>query len=495
MPHAILEGLMVLLQPTMIAYMLLGIIVGIVFGIIPGLSGLVLLAILIPFTWGMEPKLAMAFLIAGYSICYTGGSITAILVNIPGTGSNAATLLDGFPMAQKGLAGRALGAALGASAFGGIFGGLLLAILAPAVRPIVMSFRAPECFFLIVMGLSFISALGRGSMSKALLAGLLGLIVSFIGYDSGTGVPRFSFGIVYLFDGIKIIPCAQGIFAIPEMMALMYKGGAIVKAGIKVDAPMKDMFEGLKDVFRNWALFLRSAAIGTFVGIIPGVGADVAVWVAYGHAKMISKNPDRFGTGIVEGVIAPESANNAKEGGGFLPTLALGVPGSAGMAILLGAFLIAGIQPGPTFLRDNMSLVFTMIGALIISNLLGTFICMVASAKLVKITQLRSQYLAPFVLCLTCIGAFCGRYSLVDVFLMFGFGMLGWAMRELGYSRPSFFLGFILGGLAERYFNISIGTYGWKFFYTPIAMSVIALTLFGLAFQPLRSFIERGKIK
>jgi len=491
MLDSILQGLLVLVQPQVVMYMLVAILIGLVMGIMPGLAGLTLLAILIPFTWGMDPYLALAFLMAAYAVCYTGGSITAILLNIPGTGPNAATLLDGFPMAQQGKAGRALGAALTSSALGGLIGGVFLALLIPVVMPILMAFGSPECFFLIVMGLSFIAALGRGSMNKAFIASLLGLIVSFVGYHAGTAFPRFTFGITYLLDGVKIVPCALAMFAVPEIIALMYRGGTIVKAGVQVSAPKADLWQGAKDVFRHWWLFLRSSIIGTFVGVVPGVGGDVAVWVAYGHAKQTSKHPEEFGTGCIEGVIAPESCNNAKEGGGLLPTLALGIPGSSAMAILLGAFLIQGIQPGPSFLNEHLDLAFTIIGALIFANLIGAGISMLAATQLVKITLVRSQFLAPVVLCILVLGAFCARNSFFDVFLMFALAILGWIMREQGYSRPAFFLGFVLGGLAEGYFNVSLGAFGWTFFLAPIPLTLIAVTVLGVFFQPIRSFLSQ----
>jgi len=487
------QGLLVLLQPGMLLYILVAVLLGIVFGLLPGLAGMTLMAIFIPFTWGMDPYRALAFLTAGYAVACTAGSITAILMNVPGTGPNSATLLDGFPMTQQGRAGRALGAALTASGLGGLEGGIVLALLVPVVVPIVMAFGSAESFFLIVMGLSFIAVLGHGSKTKGVISGLLGLLLSFVGYHAGTGFARFAFNTSYLLDGVKIIPCTLAIFAVPEMMALMISGGTIVKKGFEVRAPAADVWEGVKDVFRNWWLFLRSSAIGTFVGIVPGVGGDVAVWVAYGHAKTTSKHPETFGKGNVEGVIAPESANNGKEGGAMLPTLALGIPGSGAMAVLLGAFMILGIQPGPTFLQEHLDIAFTIVGVLIFANLLGAAICMLIAPTLVKLTLVRAQLIAPFILCIIALGSFSYRNSVTDVFVMFALSVFGWGMRQLGYSRPAFFLGYVLGGLAERYFTISMSAYGWKFFLTPISLLLIAITAFGVGFQPLMAYLKNRK--
>jgi len=490
MIDSMVQGLLVVFQPGMMLYIFFAVLGGIVFGLMPGLSGLTFMAIFIPFTWGMDPYRAIAVLTAAYAVSCTAGSITSILVGVPGTGPNAATLLDGFPMTQQGKAGRALGASLTASGLGGLEGSIVLALLIPVVMPIVLAFGSPESFFLIVMGLSFIAVLGRGSKAKGVISALLGLLFSFVGYHAGTGVPRYIFGSTYLLDGIKIIPCALAMFGVPETFALMISGGTIVKEGMQIRAPASDIWEGAKDVFRHWWLHLRSSWLGTFVGIVPGVGGDIAVWVAYGHAKATSRHPETFGTGNIEGVIAPESANNGKEGGAMLPTLALGIPGSAGMAVLLGAFLIQGIQPGPTFLRDHLDMAFTIVGVLIFANLLGAAICILIAPTLIKVTRVRGHLLAPFLLCIMTLGTYCYRNSLFDVYLLLGLSFLGWTMRQLGYSRPSFFLGFILGGLAERYFSLSLSAYGWKFFLTPISLIIIFITILSVTLQPMIEYIK-----
>jgi TctA family transporter len=493
MLDSMLTGLAVLIEPAMMLYVLVAILLGLVFGILPGLQGMTLMAIFIPFTWGMDPILALGLLTAGWSVANNGGSITAILLNVPGTGTNAATLVDGFPMAQQGKAGRALGAALTASALGGLEGGLVLALLVPVVVPLVIAFGSPESFFLIVMGLNLIAVLGGESKIKGLISGLLGLLLAFVGYYAGSGFARYTFGTTYLLDGIKIIPCILGIFALPEMMALMLSGGTIVSNARQIVTPAADIWEGVKDVFRHWWLFLRCSAIGTLIGIVPGTGGSVAVWVAYGYAKATSKNSDTYGTGNVEGVIAPESANNAKEGGAMLTTLALGIPGSPAMAVLMGGFLILGLQPGPAFLVEHLDIAFSMVGVLIIANILGAGICILAAPLLVKVTRVPGQILAPFVLCIISLGAFSYRNSISDVMLMFALSIFGWAMKQFGYSRPAFFLGFILGGLAERYFGISIKSFGWTFFLTPISLVIIGLTILGVFYQPLMQYLKRGR--
>ncbi len=324
-------------EPGLWLFMTIGVIIGLILGIIPGIGGLIGMALFLPFVFAMSPVQALPLMVALSAVSYTGGSITAILVNIPGMDTNAATLIDGFPMSQKGEAGRALGAALVSSGLGGLATVFLALAMTPLVLPMVLAIRSADMVFIILMGIVFIAVLGRGSMVKGLISGGLGLVVSFIGLQVVTGAPRFTFDMVYLFDGIGLIPIVLGLFAVPEAIVFSARGGTMAPTGVVIKG-MADVWEGAKDVFRHWGLWLRSTIVGYIIGIIPGVGATTATFIAYGQAKQTSKHPERFGTGIVEGVIAPESANNAKEAGSLLTTLALGIPGSAGMAILLGAF-------------------------------------------------------------------------------------------------------------------------------------------------------------
>ena len=491
---SIIKGVSALFQPMIMLTMFLAVIVGLIFGILPGVSGMTFMALMIPFTFGMDPFLAFVLLVSGYAVSSTGGSIASILINVPGDGPSAATLLDGFPMTQQGKAGRALGAMFTASGLGGVEGTVVLALLIPVVIPIVMAFGSPECFFLIVMGLSFIVSLGNEAKAKGAIAALLGLLVAFVGYHDATAFPRYTFGTAYLLDGIEIVPCALAIFAVPEAMSIMISGSAIVKQGTVRRSASADLWEGTKDVFRHWGLHIRCVILGVIVGIVPGVGGHVASWVGYGHAKTTSKHPETFGHGNVEGIIGPESAMNGKEGGAMLPTLALGIPGSSGMAVLLGAFLIQGIQPGPTFLRDHLDLAWTITGTLVLANVLGMLICFLAAPTLIKVTRVRGHLLAPFLVCLMALGAYSSRNSLEDVFLTFGLAFLAWAMRQLGYSRPVFFVGYVLGGLAERYFGISVMAHGWKFFLTPISLIIIAVTIVSVSIEPLIKYRKRRKI-
>ena len=487
-----ISGMLSIFHMNTLPYIFLGLPVGLIFGLLPGLSGVTTLAILMPFIYGMDPFTAMAFLLGAHSVCNNGGTVTAVLLNIPGDTSNAATMLDGYPMTQKGLAGRALGNALSASAFGGLFGGIVLVALIFVIRPLVMAIGLPEYFFLIVLGLCFIAVLGSDSPVKGFISGAIGITLSFFGTAILTGEPRYTFGSIRLLEGFNIVPIGLGVFAMPEVVDLVTGRETIAKVG-KANISWDQMWEGTKDVFRHFKLFLLSSGIGTFIGIVPGVGGNVAPWVAYGVAKQISRNPEKFGTGCVEGVIAPEASNNGKEGGALLTTLALGIPGSAGMALLLGAFLLVGLDPGPMFLKDHLDLAFSMASTIIFANFLGTAVMMLASKKLSAISFVRGSILGPLIIVVIVFGAFCANNSLMDVLFCFMFGVLGVVMRAYNYNRAALFLGFVLGVMAENYFGLALSTYGPFFFLRPLSLAIIATTLLVLFYNRVRIALSGKK--
>ncbi len=495
MIEQMISGLLSIFHPNILAYILLGLPIGLIFGLLPGLSGVTTLAVLMPFIYGMEPFTAMAFLLGAHSVCNNGGTVTAVLLNIPGTTSNAATMLDGYPMTEKGLAGRALGNALAASAFGGLFGGLVLIVLIFVVRPLVMAFGLPEYFFLILLGLCFIAVLGSDSPVKGFISGAIGIFLSFVGISTLTGDPRFTFGSLQLIDGFQIVPIGLGVFAIPEVVDLLTQKSETIAKVDKATVSPGQMWEGTKDVFRHIKLFMLSSGIGTFIGIVPGVGGDVAPWVAYGIAKQTSRNPEKFGTGCVEGVIAPESSNNGKEGGALLTTLALGIPGSAGMALLLGAFLIVGLDPGPMFLKDHLALAFSMASTVIFANFVGSAVMMVVSKKLSAVSFIPGNVLGPVILAVVVFGAFCAKNNLMDIVFCFMFGALGVVMKAYHYNRAALFLGFVLGVMAEKYFGLSIATYGALFFLRPISLAIIATTVVVLFYNKFRLALSGKKYK
>ncbi|MFC1980601.1 tripartite tricarboxylate transporter permease, partial [Chloroflexota bacterium] len=430
-------------------------------------------------------------MVAMSAVGYTGGSITTIMLNIPGD-ANAATVIDGFPMTQKGEGGRAVGAALASSGLGGLATVFIALAMVPLVLPLVMAVRAADMVFIILLGITFISVLGRGSMVKGLLSGMLGLLVSLIGYQIITAVPRFTFGMVYLYDGIALIPVTMGLFALPEAVALAAKGGTIAQAGTAIKG-MKEVLEGVRDVFRHWGLWLRSTIIGYIAGVIPGVGAMTAMFIAYGQAKATSKHPELFGTGIIEGVIAPESANNAKESGALLTTLALGIPGSAAMAILLGAFLMVGLIPGPEMMTMHLDLSLSLLMVIIIANAVAAVICLFAAPYVAKIAFVPGRFVVPLVVVLVLTGTFMFRQDFADVGMTLIWSVLGLAMRQFGYNRPALFLGFILGILFEKYLFLASGLGGPLFFMRPISLTLIVIIIAVIIYGPISSLFKRNK--
>ncbi|HEX2256643.1 MAG TPA: tripartite tricarboxylate transporter permease [Afifellaceae bacterium] len=481
--EAMLSAFGAVAQPGVIWAVASALPVGLLFGLLPGLSGLTALAVLIPFVYGMDGLQGLAFLLTAHAVVYTGGSVTAILLGIPGSPPNAATIIDGVPMRNKGLAGMAVGAAVTASAVGGLIGAAVLFVLLPVLRPVVMAFGPAETFVLAMMGLTFLAAVGTGSAAKGLFAGAVGIFLSFVGYEPVTGVPRYWFGSEYLLDGLRIIPVALGIFAIPELLALAAGRSLAREQG---PLPGRQMWDGAKAVFRHFGLSVRSAGIGAVIGIIPGVGGETSPFVAYAAAKQGDPHPERFGTGVVEGVIAPESANNAKEGGALVPTLAFGVPGSAGMALLLGAFLVLGLQPGPEFLRVHLDMGMALVLVLAIANVFAAAAMLLLTPLLARVVTVPPAVLVPVLLALVTLGAYSVANDMRDVVATFAFGALGVAFVHFGLNRATFLLGFVLGPLVERYLTISLNIFGPSFLLRPIVLALIALTVLGLAAPRLR---------
>jgi TctA family transporter len=448
-------------SPAVIGAMLLGLPLGLVIGLLPGLSGITALAFLIPFTFGMDPMVGLGFLLAAYAAVSQGGSMTAIVIGVPGEVPNAATVIDGYEMAKRGRAGEAIGAALMASALGGLFGCALLMILLPLLQPIILSFASPENFFLSLVGIAFIAVLSSGSPVKGLIAGTLGIFMSMFGYSPTDGVPRFWLGIDYMLDGFRLVPLAMGLFAVPEILALMTSGKTIAVGGSMEPVSFRQALNGALSVFRHLGVFFRSTA----------------TFVAYAAAKQTSANPESFGTGRIEGVIAPESASNAKEGGALVPTLALGIPGSAAMALLLGAFIVVGLQPGPEFLVKHMDIAFGLAMILAFGNVASSGLMFALSKSMVYVTRIPGHVLAPILLVLVAIGTYSSENNVNDVLFVFIFGILGVAMLRLGYNRPALLLGFVLGETIERYYQVSMNAYGATFFMRPISIAIIVMAL------------------
>lgn len=497
MLEAFIQGVLNYTHPMEFGSLFLGTCIGISIGLIPAVGGMVAMALLLPVVFEMERVAGISMLLAISAVSTTGGSITAILMNIPGTGPSVATLLDGFPMTKKGESGRAFGALLGSATIGGVLGVGMALVMIPIVRPIIMGFGNPEMFFLILMGISFLAVLSQGSNVKGLLSGFIGIFFGLVGYQHSTGVDRFAFDNTFLLEGLRLVPVVLGLFAGVELLSLAVSGMPILSAQSYRSRKelRQQVWKGVRDVFHHKLLWLQSCVIGYIIGLIPGIGGDTAVFVSYSQAKQTSKYPEKFGTGIVEGVIAPESASNAKEGGALLTTLALGVPGSANMALLLGALLLQGVIPGPELLRSDLELTFTLLWGLALANILCGILCylIVGYLNLTAIITIGPRYLVPVILTFVFVGAFVVSKNMGDILVALGFTFFGLLMKKFGYNRPALLLGFILGGYFEDYFWLSFQTSGPLFFLRPGCLIIMGIILALYTHEPLRHFIKRRR--
>jgi putative tricarboxylic transport membrane protein len=487
-----LSALEIVFDPTRLSFVALGVLIGLALGVIPGLSGIVGLSLLLPFTFNMDPFTALAFLVGLQAVVATSDTIPAVLFGIPGTVGAAATILDGHPMAKQGLAARAFGAAFSASLLGGLFGALFLALCVPILRPFILSFGSPELLAFCVFGLSLIGVLSGGNALKGLAAAAVGLVIATVGEEPNTAIERWTFGSLYLLEGIPLVPLALGLFAVPEIAEMAIAGRTMRKEdGV---ATVWGQLAGVKDTISNIPLVLRGSAIGSILGAVPGIGAPIIPWIAYGHAMRTEKGAaETFGKGDVRGVIASESSNNAKEGGALVSTIAFGVPATAAMALLLGAFLIHGLSPGPDMLTTRLDVTYTLVWTVALANILGCGICFIFARQLAAIARIRVGILAPVVLSITFIGAFQATRQWGDVVALLGFGLLGWAMKRADWPRPPLLLGLVLGGLLERYMFISFQRYGYDWLSRPIVIGVLLITAYSVLKPIVSDFMTRHR--
>jgi putative tricarboxylic transport membrane protein len=490
---AFLNGLIQLFTWKAFVLQLVGIGIGFVVGILPGLGGPVTLALMLPFIFSMSPVEAFSFLLGMAAVTTTTGNITSILFGVPGEPITASMVVDGHPMAKKGEAGRALGAALMSSLVGAIFGALCLAISIPLVRPLVLSVGSPQYFMFAVLGVAFLASLTGGSVTKGLVAACLGFLFALVGQDPISGTERYTFDTLYLWDGIRLVPATLGLFAIPEIIDMAVAGTSIATSNV---GKIGGVLQGVKDTFRHWGLVMRCSAIGAYIGILPGMGGGTSQWVAYAHAVQGSRDKERFGKGAVEGVLAPGAGTHSTLGGDLVPTVAFGVPGGVTTAILLGAFLIQGLVPGPPMLvpeakGGHLSLTFSFVWIIVVSNIITTAICFLFLAKIAKITQVRSSLVIPFILLLIYLGAFAENNAFGDVIVMLVFGALGWVMVQTDWPRPPLILGLVLGKLAEENLFLSIDNYGMDWLGFPSVLALFALMVLGILYPLFQRWRER----
>lgn len=481
---AALEGFRLTFSFPNILYPIAGTLIGMFFGVLPGVGPITAMALLLSFTFGWDLIPVILIFAAMQGGGSQGGAITSILVNIPGTAPNAATIMDGYPMCQKGEAKRAIGASASASGLGSLVGIGFLVLLIPVMREIVLAFGPSEFFMLGVLGLTVIAVVSEGNVIKGLAAGGLGLMIAFIGEDPMTGTARFSFGTEYLWDGIKLVPVFLGIFAVAEMIDLSVSARRTISGKDTVEALTGNVWEGALAIFRHFSLFIRSSVLGTVIGLIPGIGGTVSGFVAYGQAVQMAKDPEGFGKGDIRGVIAPEAANDAKDGGALVPTVAFGIPGSEGMALLLVAMTLHGIVPGKELMVDHLDKLFVLIWSLVLSNVLSSLIAIMIVDVLAYVTVIRTQVVVPAIFMVSLIGAYAYQYQMGDIIIAFLFGFLGYYMKKHAYPRISLVIALVLGGLIEMSFQqiLQLQAIGRvNFFARPIAMGLLVATVFVLA--------------
>ena len=470
--NAFLNGFISVFEVSVFGAMMVGIVAGMIVGLIPGLGGLIAQILLIPFALQMEPLHAYVMLLGVYAVTTQTDSIPAVLLGVPGTAAALATSLDGYPMAKRGEAGRALCASYYASIFGTLVAAGIFILFLPGLRALVLNFSSPEFFTMILLGLVMAGSLSGKSPSRGLLMGGLGLIISMIGQAPASGDTRFAGEILYLWEGMPLIPVVLGIFAIPEVVDLAIRNTTIAStnAGEKVSG----IVTGFVDCLQNWWLIIKCSVIGVVTGFIPGLGGAVAEWMSYAAAVTSDKDPDSFGNGNVRGVIAPETGTASHKPGAIIPTVAFGIPGNNAMAILLVVFVMLGLRPGPDMLDQQLDLTFTMVSVVIIGNIVAALLALILQRWLVKLCFIRANLLVPFILAAMIVGASFTRLSFGDIIVFVLAGTLGYVFKHADWPRVPLVMGLIMGRIAEPYLFSTIDRYGYEWLYTrPIVMVLI----------------------
>lgn len=492
------EALGYVFAPDKLVYLFAGVLLGLCVGVFPGLGGIAGLSLVLPFVYELDGYGALALAIGLVAVIPTSDTFSSVLLGIPGSSASQATVLDGFPLAKRGQAARALSAAFASSLFGGIIGAVSLTLFILAARPIILEFKTPELLAISLLGLSMVAILSGRIPLKGVAAAALGLAVGTIGEGPADGAYRMSdYDTPYLSDGIKLVIVGLGIFAVPEIISLLRQDRAIAK-----DARLgAGWLQGVIDWWRNIYLSIRSAIIGVVVGVIPGLGGSVVDWIAYGQAVQTTRDKSKFGDGEIRGVIAPESSNNAKEGGGLVPTLLFGIPGSGSMAIflvILGAVILdpgsgdqRQLQAGPMMLSDNLDITYSIVWSLALANVFGAGLCILLSTPIARLTTIPFALLAPFLFVIISFAAFQSNQSLGDLAALVAIGVVGIMMRRFDWSRPAFLIGFVLADPVE--------TYAYQFYqqvdiqsrtrpdevmgyvFSPIVIAILVLTLISVA--------------
>ncbi len=495
--ETLLAVLPLVLDPLTLGLIVVGTLIGIVFGSIPGLTYSMALVLVLPITFGFDTVPAIGMLLGAYIGGMTGGSVSAILIGIPGTPSAAATVLDGYPLAKNGRAGLALGTAVVVSAFGGLFSLAVMIVSVDFVARMAIRFGPAEIFALVLFGMSTICGLAGKSLLRGMIAGTIGLLLMTIGMDELDGVPRMTFGTTSMLQGVHLLVAMVGLFAVPQVMSVLvnYKSGS--QASYRTEA-VKTELPSLRQLGSNWSVMIRSALIGTGIGSIPGTGGPVAAFLAYDHARRFSPDKEKFGKGQLSGVVAPETANNAVTGGAMIPLLSLGIPGDPATAIILGGLLIHGLAPGPMLFIEHKVEVYTVYLAIGVAYISVVLIQYFGIRLFVKILRVPPHILAVGILVVCTIGTFAIRNSFLDVYVMTGVGLIGYLLNRFRIPVTPIVLGLVLGGSLEREFRTAmiLSEGSLDIFYTsPLVLFFFGLVIAVLTFQLVGERRERAKPK
>ncbi|MCI8652699.1 MAG: trap-t family transporter [Angelakisella sp.] len=499
MLNTLISGLQIVLTPSTFILIFLGTVVGVIFGAMPGVSASMAVALALPFAYPMNGVVAIAFLCSVYCASITGGGITAILFKIPGTPSSAPTTFDGYPMAQRGEAGKALGYSLVASAVGGLIAAFCMAIVSKPLAAVALKFGPGELFAVAFLGLSVLTCLDNGNLIKTILSGLLGLFLATIGMDPQTGVARFTWGSNTLLSGVEMIPVMIGLFAVTEVLKQTAKRDKKDDKGSGMDGQMdyKTTIPSVKEFFAVKWVMLRSSILGTIVGILPGAGATIASFLSYTVEKKISKHADQFGTGIADGIVASEAANNAATGGAMVPLLALGIPGGNAAAIMMSALVLKGVQMGPLLVQNQPDYLSSVFGSMLITNIIMVFVSLAIAKVFAKILAIPYSILGPVIVMLATIGSYALKNNTGDVVLMMFAGIVGYLFVKLGYSAAALVLGLVLGIMCEenlrRAYQIGAGSWNEAIFTKPIAMVLLLVCAAMLLFPVVKPLFAKKK--
>ncbi|WP_426243001.1 tripartite tricarboxylate transporter permease [Nocardioides sp. LHG3406-4] len=486
MLEGILPGLMDALSFDVLFWVAVGAVFGSIVAAVPGLGGPFAVAMLFPLAVTLDPLPAIAMIITATAVSGTANTITGVMFNVPGSGSGVAVMFDGYPMAQRGEADRAIAAGLFSSLAGGVVGAVLLAVSLPVAMLAVQSFGPAEFVALIVIALLMINTVQEGSQLKALIAAAIGMALAFVGQAPDSGELRFTFDTLYLWDGVALVPMVIGLYAISEMLELAGRGGTIAhKASDEFLEARKSRQGGLRrgarDVVENWKVCLMSSVIGVAVGFLPGLGGGAAQFAGYGLAAKVGSDRHNYGKGSPQGVVAADATNNASDGGALIPTLAFGIPGSTSMALVLALLIREGYNPGRTMIENNSDLLWMIVAVLVIGNVMAVAVSLGLVRLIRGLTFAPVAYIVPTVLAVSLWGAFATKQSVGDIAVALIFGVVGLVFKKWGFSRASLVIAFVLAPLLERHLLLSTKLYGWDFVFRPIVVSMVVILAVSIA--------------